>query len=81
MALSDPKFRVCHQPQLGHDKVFVQSVESIELGRFLIDILAAYDVFQFENRFKPDYSSNSWLERSFGEAGWEEVDDEEEDPT
>lgn len=36
-------------------KAFEVEVESVEQGAFLLDVLAHYDLFQYENKVKPDY--------------------------
>ena len=36
---------------------FMVLVESLEQGRFLLEVLAAYDQFQFENNIKLDYAN------------------------
>ena len=51
------KMRVWHIPQLGCDATFYIPVETAEEGKKVMDILAAYDLFQLENNIKPDYSN------------------------
>lgn len=68
--------RVWHIPQIPGNPFFVP-VDSIEEGEMIIDVLAEYDLFQYENRIKPDYANMSGLERyedDDDEPGWYEVD-------
>jgi|ERR1035437_1019057 hypothetical protein len=55
------KFRVSHFPQIPCSP-FEVYVDSILEGVKLMDILAEYDKFQFENKIKPDYCNNSILQ-------------------
>lgn len=70
-------------------KSFDVDVGSVAEGVKIMDVLAAYDAFQFENRVKPDYCNagglRRWCADSDGEGtpGWEDwFDDEtgEDDP-
>jgi len=66
-------------PQIGADiPRFDTPVDSIEAGWLLIDTLAMYDLFQYENRIKPDYANaggllvfegGEWLEWEHPETG------------
>jgi hypothetical protein len=64
-------------------KPFIVSVDSIEQGVKIMDVLAEYDKFQFENKVKPDYANgggiNMWDDDSDGEGnpGWVSWHDEE----
>jgi hypothetical protein len=42
-------------------KPFKVPVESVQQGCFLLDTLADYDRFQYENRIKPDYANAGGL--------------------
>ena len=48
------KLKVWWIPQVP-GKPFEVAVESVREGVKLMQILADYDIFQFENRIKPDY--------------------------
>jgi hypothetical protein len=55
--------RVWWIPQMGMDgKPFIREVENVKEGWKLINILADYDLYQLENRIKPDYSNAGGLE-------------------
>lgn len=56
------------------------SVESEAEGFRLLDILADYDLFQYENKIKPDFANTGWLERyeDWGSEGMVWVDVEVE---
>lgn len=75
------KLRVWWVPQVGMEKTFYIPVNSVEEGKKMIDVLAAYDAFQYQNRIKPDYCNVGGLQM-FDEAEGEwndwylETDDE-----
>ena len=78
--MSSPKLndlRVWHIPQIPM-KPFYVDVDSIVEGVKTIDILAHYDLFQYENDIKPDYSNVSGLQR-YEEDGsgfdWFDIDE------
>lgn len=56
------KLRVWHIPQVGCKATLHVPVETIEEGKKVMDILACYDLFQLENRIKPDYCNVSGLQ-------------------
>lgn len=64
-------------------KAFTVDVASVEDGVKIMDVLADYDIFQYENAVKPDFCNvggiNRWCEDSDGEGtpGWESWYDEE----
>ncbi len=47
-------------------KGFIVKVDSVVEGKKLLNILADYDTFQFENRVKPDYSNAGGLQEFDG---------------
>lgn len=63
------KLRVCHFPQLQCEP-FIVTVENLEKAQLLIDTLANYDIFQYENRIKQDYANMTILEE------WDEEEQE-----
>ena len=68
--------RVWHIPQIPGEPFHVP-VTSVDEGEKVMDILAAYDLFQYENRIKPDYANASGLERYEDDdegQDWFEVD-------
>lgn len=73
----DGELRVKHIPQLP-GKPFEVQVDSIAEGHAVLDLLAYYDLFQFENRIKPDYANMGSLVRYVAEdQDWEDLDDED----
>jgi len=64
-------------------KAFEVGVSSIEEAVKIMETLADYDAFQYENRIKPDYCNTGWLSRwvsdsnGEGNPGWEDWYDEE----
>lgn len=55
------KLRVSHFPQIPCNP-FIVEVRSIEEAKKIFDVLANYDLFQYENRIKPDYCNTTILE-------------------
>lgn len=55
------KFRVWHIPQIP-GKEFLVEVPTVEEGVRLMNALADYDLFQFENNIKPDYCNMNGLQ-------------------
>jgi len=76
------KMKVWWIPQIP-GKSFDVPVNSLEEASLLLDTLAAYDLFQYENRIKPDYSNAGglvvWDENSDGDGtpGWVDYYDDE----
>jgi len=55
------QLRVLHFPQVPCDP-FKVSVESLDEAKKVMDMLADYDLFQFEHKIKPDYANTTILE-------------------
>ena len=72
------KYRISHIPQVPM-KPF--QVYSDDLGYLvkLRDVLAEYDLFQFEHKVKPDYSSATFIECKDDDDEWCGMDDFEID--
>jgi hypothetical protein len=70
--------RVWWIPQVP-GKPFSVPVRDVEQAAFLLSTLADYDIFQFENRIKPDYCNAGGLEcfSQDGDDEWCEWYDEE----
>lgn len=80
--LSDmSKLRVWWTPQVGADGgAFYIPVNTVEEGKKIMDLLAAYDAFQLQNRIKPDYCNTGGVqiwneEESEWEDWWIETED------
>jgi len=71
------KLRVWHISQVPMDP-FYAKVNSIREAKLVLDTLAAYDKFQFDNNIKPDYSNAAGLE-VFENGSWVEWVDEDGD--
>lgn len=56
------KLRVWWIPQTGMCDPFYIPVKTAIEGKKIMDLLAAYDAFQFENEIKPDYINTGGLE-------------------
>jgi len=67
--------RVWHIPQVPM-KAFHVAVRNIREADLVLETLAFYDIFQFKNNIKPDYSNAAGLE-VFHKGEWEEWCDEE----
>lgn len=82
--MDNPKIgdlRVWHIPQVP-GKPFHVYVDTPQEAQRLVNVLAQYDLFQYENRIKPDYCNASGLEEylsddGYGNPGWCEWCDEE----
>lgn len=77
------RYRITHYPQIPC-KPFTRMVRTPEEGAILAETLAYYDLFQYENNIKPDYSNSTFLEVWNADEGeWEgwyrESDDAELD--
>ena len=67
------KLRVWWIPQVGLSDTFYIPVETVEEGKKIMDLLAAYDAFQLQNHVKPDYCNEGGLERFNKEENeWED---------
>lgn len=61
--MSEPKegdLKVWHVPQMPC-KAFEVEVYSLTEAKRIINVLADYDLFQFDNKIKPDYCNASGL--------------------
>lgn len=73
------KLKVWHIPQIP-GKPFEVEVDSLETAKLLCDVLARYDIFQFENRIKPDFANMNGIVYLSAEGDWCDVDpDDAED--
>ncbi len=69
------ELRVWWVPQVPMNAFYIP-VNSIHEAKLILSVLANYDIFQFENHVKPDYSNAGGLEcydSNFdgeGNAGW-----------
>lgn len=75
----EKKMRVWWCPQIGHGLSFYVPVKTVEEAKRLMDTLAAYDQFQFENNIKPDFCNAGglqvWDEENQEWIDWECEDD------
>lgn len=72
------KLRIYHYPQLGSGCIFYQDVKCIKEAWKILNLLWDYDLFQYNNQLKPDYSSASgleWYDNEFNE--WVEWNDQD----
>lgn len=70
--------RVWHIPQIPMEP-FTVGVDDYAAGEKVIDVLADYDLFQFENNVKPDYSNASGIQVFCTEENdWVDVEDADE---
>lgn len=68
------KLRVWWIPQAGAtEEVFYVPVKTVEEGKKVMDMLAAYDAYQRQNRIKPDYCNCGGVQR------WDEDSQDWED--
>ena len=57
-------------------KKFEVEVESVTQAKFLLSVLANYDLFQFQNKIKPDYCNAGGL-CIYEHGEWVDWEDEE----
>jgi hypothetical protein len=58
------KLRVWWIPQAGATEgAFYVPVKTVEEGKKVMDMLAAYDAYQRQNRIKPDYCNCGGVQR------------------
>lgn len=71
------KLRIKHYPQIPC-KPFIVEVNSLGEAKKISDTLAYYDLFQYKNKIKPDYSNMTILEEyDEKEKEWLSWEDEE----
>lgn len=79
------KLRVSHFPQIPC-KPFIVDVNNLEEARLIYNTLANYDLFQYENRIKPDYANatvveefdeeeQEWISWSDDETGIDDINE------
>ena len=69
------KFKVWHIPQVPM-KAFEFETDDLAVAKTVMDQLAFYDLFQFENNVKGDYSNAQGIsEWSEEEQEWWDIDD------
>lgn len=69
------QLKVWHMPQVPMT-AFNVFVDSVEDAKKILKVLWDYDLFQYDNDIKPDYSNTSGLE-IFKDRTWEEYYDDE----
>lgn len=75
---NDFKYRVWHIPQVPGTPFFVYTNDVYEAFR-ISHALAMYDLFQFANNIKPDYSNASGVETLYEDGDWISFDEDELD--
>ena len=75
------KLRVWWIPQIPMEgEKFLVDVKTIEEGIKLVDVLAKYDLYQYDNNIKPDYANAGGIQYfDEEESSWCSLDDEDED--
>ncbi len=74
--MKDKQLRVWWIPQIPMENPFRVYVDSLKEGRIILDTLALYDSFQYDNNIKGDYCNVGGLE-IFEDDEWVEWLDEE----
>jgi hypothetical protein len=70
-------YRVWWIPQVPM-KAFEVDVDTLAEAKLLIDVLADYDLFQYENKVKPDYCNTGGITRwDAAEGEYLDVDEDE----
>jgi hypothetical protein len=79
------RLKVCHYPQVPC-RPFEVEIDSLEKAKLIMDTLADYDLFQFNNHIKPDYANatvlrmwdnedNDWTDWNDEETGIDDLDE------
>lgn len=79
------KLRISHFPQIPC-KPFIVEVKDLEEAKLISNTLANYDLFQYENKIKPDYcnatvveefdeAENEWVSWCDEETGIDDLDE------
>ena len=79
--MSAPEIRVWWIPQVPMTE-FVYDVPTIDAGIMLCDVLAKYDLFQYENKVKPDYCNTGgvmWRHPTATDGEWEDIEINDDD--
>lgn len=63
------KLRLTHFPQVGKDIKFILYVDTPEEAWKIANVLWQYDIFQYENNIKPDFSNATFLDEYDISAG------------
>lgn len=83
--MSDPiEYRVWWIPQLPlrGEEAFQVTVPDVATGKLLCDTLANYDLYQYENKIKPDYSNTGGVQYrhpALTQGDWEDLDVDDDD--
>ncbi len=79
--LNNQKLRVWWNPQVGASETFYVPVTSIEEGKKVMDLLSAYDCFQWNQNIKGDYCNfgglEMWDEKEQEWVNWEYENEEQ----
>ena len=69
--------RVWWIPQVPMQDSFLVSVSCPKEAKKILDVLAQYDLYQFDNNIKPDYCNAGGLQVEDINGDWYEWDNEE----
>ena len=72
---TDAPYRVWHVPQVP-GPAFYYEVPDLKTAKILTEALGLYDLFQYENRIKPDYANAGGIE-VWEDGEWFPVDEED----
>lgn len=84
--MRETKLRIWWMPQISANCAFYIPVKSVEEAKKFLDVLAAYDQFQYQNRIKPDFCNTGglqmwdeeekdWVDWSDSEGIYDDVDE------
>jgi hypothetical protein len=79
--MAKPELRVWWMPQIPHG-TFYYDVPTVAAGFMLCDALAKYDLWQFANHIKPDYSNTGglhWRHAGASDDDWTDIDEDDEE--
>lgn len=70
------QLRVWHKPQVPMQQSFFVYVDNIKEAKQILEVLAIYDLFQYEYKIKPDYSNAQGLQ-VYEDKEWVDWQDED----
>ena len=70
------QFKVWWIPQIPGQPFEVSCGTHLDRAEWLTDVLANYDLFQYENRIKPDYANAGGV-CGFQDGEWVDIDEDE----
>ena len=71
------ELRVWWIPQVPDNHSFIVMVVSVRQAHLVVDVLARYDLYQYEHKVKPDYTNAGGLQVKYPDGEWIDWYDDE----